>query len=212
VDAKPKAEARRPSRWLKPVVFAIACAPLLKVGADAAFGRLGADPIAEVLNRLGWWTLFSLTAVLACTPLKVLFKWTWPLRVRRMLGLFAFFYGVLHFGTYLVLDQGFDFHDILADIVKRKFMTIGFAALVLLTPLAITSTNRMVRRLGFERWKKLHRLIYVAAICGVVHFVWRVKADLREPLAFGAVIALLLMVRLIVAIRASAAKPAFSPR
>ena len=210
MDAKPKTESRRPARWLKPVVFSIACLPLLKLGADAAFQKLGADPIALVLNRLGWWTLFSLTAVLACTPLKLVFKWTWPMRVRRMLGLFAFSYALLHFTTYLVLDQGLALNDILADIVKRKFITVGFAALLLLTPLAVTSTNRMVRRLGFERWKRLHRLVYLAALCGIVHFVWRVKADLREPLTFAAVIALLLLIRLFAAFRPDARKPALS--
>ncbi len=193
--------SRRPSRGLKPVVFATACLPLAKIGVDLLRNHLGADPIAEVLNRLGWWTLFLLLAVLACTPAKLIFHVTWPMRVRRMLGLFAFFYGVVHFATYVGVDQAFDFDAIGKDIVKRKFMTIGFAALMALVPLAVTSTNAMVRRLGYVRWKRLHRLIYVAAVFGVIHFVWRVKADLREPLAFGAVVALLLAVRLADAVR-----------
>jgi sulfoxide reductase heme-binding subunit YedZ len=188
---------RKPARWLKPAVFVAALTPLVLIGVDALRDRLGANPIAEVLNRLGFWTLFLLTCALACTPLKILFGLTWPIRVRRMIGLFAFFYGVLHFSTYVGLDQVFDLNEILKDIVKRKFITIGFATLVILTPLAVTSTNAMVRRLGFVRWKRLHRLIYLAAVGGFVHFVWRVKADLRRPLIFGAVIAVLLGVRVV---------------
>jgi methionine sulfoxide reductase heme-binding subunit len=194
-DTRDPRLGRRPSRGLKPVVFTVACLPLAKIGVDLLRDGLGADPIAEILNRLGWWTLVSLCVVLSCTPLKLIFHLTWPMRVRRMLGLFAFFYGVLHFSTYLGLDQNFDFQAILKDIVKRKFITIGFLALMMLLPLALTSTDRMVRRLGYLRWKKLHRLVYVAAICGVIHFVWRVKADLRAPLTFAAIVALLLGIR-----------------
>ncbi|HEY0713106.1 MAG TPA: protein-methionine-sulfoxide reductase heme-binding subunit MsrQ [Polyangia bacterium] len=158
--------------------------------------QLGANPIAEAMNKYGYWTLVLLLATLACTPLKTLFGWNWPLAVRRLLGLCAFAVGSLHFLTYLVLDQFFDFAAIWEDIVKRKFITIGFLAFVLLVPLAVTSTNGMVRRLGFPRWKRLHRLTYVAAVAGVVHYVWRVKADLVEPLIFAGVLALLFAIRL----------------
>jgi sulfoxide reductase heme-binding subunit YedZ len=135
------------------------------------------------------------------TPLQALFGWTWPAPLRRMLGLFAFFYGFLHLATYVGVDQFFDWKAIGADIAKRKFITIGMLAFALLVPLALTSTNAAVRRLGYVRWKKLHRLVYLAALCGVVHFVWRVKADLREPLIFALVLALLLGVRAAVWLR-----------
>ena len=171
--------------------------PALLIGLDAWRGRLGANPIAEILNRLGFWALTFLLLSLAPTGVKILLGWTEPLRYRRTIGLFAFFYAFLHFATYLGVDQFFDLHAIGADIVKRKFITVGFLAFLLLVPLAVTSTDRWVRRLGFVRWKQLHRLSYLAALCGVVHFIWRVKADLRQPLTFAAILALLLLVRVV---------------
>jgi sulfoxide reductase heme-binding subunit YedZ len=185
----------------KPVLFALACAPLAKLAFDAARDQLTANPIAHAMNRLGFWTLTMLLLSLSPTPLKAVFGWTWPLRLRRMLGLFAYFYAVLHFATYVALDQAFDLGDIGADIVKRKFITVGFTALVLLTPLALTSTNASVKRLGFPRWKRLHRLAYVAAVLGVVHFVWRVKADYLEPGIFAGVLILLFGLRIVEAER-----------
>jgi sulfoxide reductase heme-binding subunit YedZ len=158
-------------------------------------GGLGANPIAEAMNQLGLWTLVLLLAALACTPLKTLLGWTWPLAVRRLLGLCAFATACMHFLTYFVLDQFFDFAAIGEDIVKRKFITVGFLAFVLLIPLAVTSTNGMVKRLGFPRWKRLHRLTYVATAAGVVHFIWRVKADLTEPLIYAGVFVLLMAIR-----------------
>ena len=149
------------------------------------------------MNRLGFWTLFLLVASLAATPIKLVTGWTWPMRLRRMLGLYAFLYACLHFAVYLALDQGFDLGDIGRDIVKRKFITVGFAALLLLVPLAVTSTDGWVKRLGFRRWKRLHRLAYVAAVLGVVHFVWRVKADLLVPSIFATVLAVLFGVRIV---------------
>jgi sulfoxide reductase heme-binding subunit YedZ len=181
----------------KAVVALAGLLPLVWLGWRAASGRLGANPIAEVLNRLGFWTLFLLLASLACTPLHIVTGWAFPLRLRRLLGLEAFLYACLHFSTYLGLDQQLDFPAIWGDIVKRKFMTIGFAAFTLLIPLAMTSTKGMVRRLGFPRWKRLHRLVYVAAALGVVHFVWRVKSDLRQPLIFAFALTLLLAVRVV---------------
>jgi methionine sulfoxide reductase heme-binding subunit len=183
-------------RWLKPGVFAVCAFPLAKIAIDAVGGHLSANPIAEVMNRLGFWTLTLLLVSLAATPLKKFFGWTAPMRVRRMVGLFAFFYGSLHFLTYLVLDQAFDLSDIAADIAKRKFITIGFAAFVTLVPLAVTSTDRAVKRLGFRRWKRVHRLAYLAAVLGVVHFVWRVKADYLEPALFAVTLIALLLARL----------------
>ena len=204
--AVPTANARSGSRRFvalsKPALFVAAAAPLLKLVLDAARDHLSANPIAEVMNRLGFWTLMLLLASLLPTPLKAWFGWTWAMRSRRMLGLFSFFYACLHFVTYLALDQTFDFAEILLDVVKRKFITVGFAAFLLLVPLAVTSTDRWVKRLGFARWKALHRLAYVAAVLGVVHFVWRVKADLLQPAIFATVLSVLLLTRLIAARRA----------
>jgi len=195
------ATARGRWPWLQPAVFVGSLVPLAAVIEEGLLGRLGANPIAEALNRFGLTALIFLVAALACTPLKVLFGWTWPIRLRRMLGLFAFFYALLHVTTYTGIDQGFDARAILADITKRKFIFVGFAAFLLLSPLAATSTAASVRRLGFVRWKRLHRLAYVAAILGVVHFIWRVKKDLKEPLLYGVVLAALLLVRLAVRLR-----------
>ena len=192
---------RGPLPWLKPAVFTGALVPLVALILRAASGRLTADPIAYVLNRFGLLTLIFLIAALCMTPLRVLFGWTWPIRIRRMLGLFAFFYASLHFLTYTVVDQGLDFRAIGTDIVKRKFIFVGFAAFLLLIPLAVTSTNGMVRRLGALRWQRLHRLAYVAASLGAIHFIWRVKKDLREPAEYAAVLALLLAFRAVNAIR-----------
>jgi len=176
-------------------VFVAALMPLLWTGADALRGTLGANPIATVLNRLGYWTLVLLFASLACTPLRIVLRASWPMQYRRMLGLVAFSYGVLHFLFYVGVDQWFDARAILADVARRKFMTVGFAALCLLVPLATTSTKGQIRRLGARRWKRLHRLAYAAGVLGVIHFFWRVKADRREPLLFGAVLLVLFAAR-----------------
>lgn len=182
-------------RAVKVAVFVAASAPLAKLAADGLADRLGANPIELVLNRLGFWTLVLLTASLAPTPLHEHLRLAWPVRVRRMLGLFAFAYATLHLLWYVGVDQFFDLGLLAEDVAKRKFMAVGFAAWLLLVPLAVTSTDRWVRRLGFRAWKRLHRLVYVAAILGVVHFVWRVKADLARPAIFAAVIGLLLAAR-----------------
>jgi sulfoxide reductase heme-binding subunit YedZ len=171
--------------------------PLALVAADALRGRLGANPIEAILNRFGFWTLTFVLLALVPTPLAALFGWTWAAPHRRMIGLFAFFYACLHLATYVGVDQFFDWRAIAADVVKRKFIAIGMLAFTLLVPLALTSTDRSVRRLGYVRWKRLHRLVYLAAVCGVVHFVWRVKADLRQPLIFASVLALLMAARLV---------------
>jgi len=192
------------------LIFAASCMPLALVAADALRGRLGANPIEAILNRFGFWTLTFLLLALVPTPLGTLFGWTWAAPHRRMIGLFAFFYACLHLATYVGVDQFFDWRAIAADVVKRKFITIGMLAFTLLVPLALTSTDRSVRRLGYVRWKRLHRLVYLAAVCGVVHFVWRVKADLREPLIFASALALLLAVR-VVARRRSRSAPRAQP-
>jgi methionine sulfoxide reductase heme-binding subunit len=186
------------SRWLKPAVFAACCLPLAKLAYDAFSGGLGANPVEAGLNRLGFWTLTLVAAALAPTPLHDLFGLKWPQRVRRMLGLFAFAYASMHLLWYTGVDKFFDVPEIAADVTKRRFQAIGFAAWLLLVPLAVTSTDRMVKRLGFKRWKRLHRLVYVAALLGVLHFVWRVKADVRKPAVFAAVVGALLLARVAV--------------
>jgi sulfoxide reductase heme-binding subunit YedZ len=190
---------RRP--WLKPAVFAGALAPLALILFQADRGALGPNPVAETLNRLGLTTLVFLLASLACTPLRDTLGWNWPIPLRRMLGLFAFFYACLHFATYAALDQGLKVSAILADVTKRKFIFVGFTAFVLLIPLAATSTAAAVRRLGFPRWKRLHRLAYVCGLLGVVHFWLRVKKDVREPFVYAAVLAALLLTRVFIALR-----------
>lgn len=186
---------RGPLPWLKPGVFAGALVPLVAIVVRGMQGNLGANPIAQALNQLGLVALVFLVAALACTPMKTLFGWTWPIRLRRMLGLFAFFYALLHVLTYAGLDQGLDWAAIWKDVSKRRFIFVGFAAFVLLVPLAATSTAGAVRRLGFARWKRLHRLAYLAPALGAIHFFLRVKKDVREPLAYAALLALLLLIR-----------------
>ncbi len=193
---RPGNGSKHPFRpWLKPAVLVGSLWPAIRLAVVGARGELGANPIATALNQLGLVALTFLIASLACTPLKAFIGWTWPIRIRRMLGLYAFFYASLHFLTYVGLDQIFDFKAIFADITKRKFIFVGFSAFLLLVPLAITSTDAMVRRLGYLRWKLLHRLVYAAAILGVVHFIWRVKKDLSQPLTYGAILAVLLAAR-----------------
>ena len=184
------------NRQVKLAGWALALLPAALLLGDAARHRLGANPIEAVLNRLGFWTFTFLVLSLAPTPLK---RWTglaWPLRLRRLLGVTAFTYAALHFSWYLGVDQFFDLQAVGADVLKRPFITVGFAALLLLLPLAITSTDGWVRRLGFPRWKALHRLAYAAALLGVVHFLWRVKADKLKPTIFAVVVVTLLLLRL----------------
>jgi methionine sulfoxide reductase heme-binding subunit len=195
-------------RTLAAVAFALCLLPFGKLAVDGLLGRLGANPIAEGLNRLGFWTLTFLTLSLVPTPAKEILGLGWPVRLRRMVGLFAFSCGVLHFLWYLGVDQAFALGEIGKDIVKRKFITVGFLTLLLLVPLAITSTDPWVRRLGYRRWKALHRLVYAAAILGLIHFLWRVKADHRKPLTFAAIVGALLLLRIVGMIRRRAARAA----
>ena len=202
ISVRPRASAQRraPSRgtpmpWLKPGIFIGALAPLASIALRASQGTLSANPIAEIINELGLAAIIFLVASLACTPARWLLGWTWPVRVRRELGLFAFFYAMLHFLTYLVLDQGVDWAIIVEDIAQRPFITVGFLALVLLVPLALTSTTASVRRLGYRRWQRLHYLAYVAGVLAIVHFIWRVKIDVTQPLVYGSVLGALLLVR-----------------
>ena len=179
----------------KPAVFVAALVPLALVAYDGLNGRLGAEPIREIQLRTGWWTLTFLMITLSVTPLRRLSGWNELIKFRRMLGLFAFFYGVLHLSNYVGVDQFFAWSEIGGDILKRPWITIGFTALMLMTPLAVTSTQAMQRRLG-RRWGTLHRLVYVSAACGVLHFLWLVKKDTREPVTFGLILIGLLLIRL----------------
>jgi len=183
--------------WLKPGVLIGGLVPLLALGWRAAQHALGADPVAIALNQLGLLALIFLLASLAATPLKIVCGWTWPIRIRRMLGLFAFFYASLHVLLYAVIDQGLSPAAIIEDVTERKFITAGFCAFVLLVPLALTSTSAMLKRLGAARWKRLHRLAYLAGVLAAVHFVWRVKRDFSQPLAYAFVLAVLLAVRVL---------------
>jgi len=183
-------------KWLKPGVFVACLVPLAILAWNAATKNLGANPIDEITDQTGLWTLRFLLITLAVTPARRFSGWNQLIQVRRMLGLFAFFYGGLHVVTYVWLDQFFSVEDILADVVERPFITVGFTSFVLLIPLAVTSTTSMIKRLGGKWWQRLHRLVYVIAIGGVVHFLWVVKFDTRLPLIYGSVLAALLAYRL----------------
>ena len=170
--------------------------PLANIGWDALTGGLGANPIEAVQNRLGFWAITLLAVSLLPTPAKELLGVGWLQRLRRVLGVTAFAYALLHFLFYVGVDKFFDWRTISTDLTRRPFIMVGFAALLCLTPLAVTSTDGWVKRLGFRTWKRIHRLAYLAAALAVVHFVWRVKADLRRPLLFAAIFLVLLAVRL----------------
>ena len=183
-------------KLLKPIVFVSCLVPLILLGWDGYTDSLGANPIETITRATGRWTLILLLVTLSVTPLRKISGWQPLIKFRRMLGLFAFFYACLHFTTYIWLDQFFEVPSIVKDIVKRPFITVGFASFALLIPLAVTSTSGMIRRLG-KRWQQLHRLVYVSAIGGVVHFLWLVKADIRRPVLYGTILALLLACRLV---------------
>ena len=180
---------------LKPAVFMASLAPFGLLVWGAFSGGLGANPVETITFETGTWGLNFILITLAVTPLRRLSRWNGIIRLRRMLGLFGFFYICLHFTTYVWLDQYFSIADIIEDIIDRPYITMGFTALVMLIPLAITSTNAMVKRLGGKNWRRLHRLAYFAAVGGVVHFIWLVKADLREPLIYLAVLSALMVLR-----------------
>jgi sulfoxide reductase heme-binding subunit YedZ len=182
-------------RFIKPFVFLICLVPALVLGWTAWQDALGPNPISEITHITGDWTLRFVLVTLAVTPFRKLTGWNPIIRFRRMFGLFAFFYGTLHFLTYLVLDQFFAWKFIIEDIAKRPYITVGFLGFVLMIPLALTSTISSIRRLGGKRWQQLHRLIYITAIAGVVHYWWLVKADISRPLTYGAILALLFGIR-----------------
>jgi methionine sulfoxide reductase heme-binding subunit len=198
-------------RWIKVLAFLACLLPLARLGWKAYTHNLGANPIEVITHSTGDWILIFLLVTLAITPLRKLTGQLWLIRFRRMFGLFAFFYASLHFLTYIWLDKFFDVHEMLADVAKRRFITAGFTGFVLLIPLAITSTSGWIRRLGGRRWNLLHRLIYISAAAGVIHYLWLVKADIRKPLQYAAVLALLLGYRITVWARKRIAEKSHAP-
>lgn len=183
--------------WLKAGAFLLALSPFFKLIFAGYQDDLGANPIEKITHITGFWTLSFLLITLTATPLRAITRWSWPIRLRRMLGLFAFFYACLHFSTYLVLDQFFDGAAIIEDISKRPYITMGFTAFVLLIPLAVTSNDRISRKIGGKNWRRLHSLVYPIAIAGVIHFAWLVKKDLGTPLIFAGLLTILLASRLL---------------
>jgi methionine sulfoxide reductase heme-binding subunit len=195
-------------RWFKVVVFLACLVPLARLGWRAYYGGLGANPIEFITHATGDWTLIFLCTTLAVTPVRQITRLYWLIRFRRMLGLYAFFYGTLHFTTYFWLDKFFDYHEIVKDIGKRPFITVGFTAFVLMIPLAITSTKGWIRRMGGKNWNLLHRLIYFSAIAGVIHYYWLVKADTTKPREYAIVLGVLLGYRIVGWVLARLRKPA----
>lgn len=192
--------------WLVPAVATGGLVPAFMLALRFYRHDLGANPIAEALNQLGLLALVLLLLSLACTPAQALTGWKWPIRIRKSLGLLGFFYVCAHFLLYAGVDQSLRLRAILEDITKRPFILVGFLGFVLLIPLAVTSTATMLKRLGFARWKRLHRLAYVVAVLGVAHFYLRVKKDATEPLWYGGILAASFSVRLLDAARKRAAK------
>jgi sulfoxide reductase heme-binding subunit YedZ len=189
----------------KAFIFLLCLIPFGQLGYSAYIGDLGVNPIDFITRFTGSWALIFLIGTLAVSPLRRLTGWNELIKVRRMLGLFAFAYAFTHFATYLVLDHFFDWQAIGKDIVKRPYVTAGFTAFIIMVPLALTSTAGMIRRLG-KRWQRLHRLVYVAAAAGVIHFYWLVKADIRRPAQYGFVLGILLLYRIIMMWRSSSGK------
>jgi sulfoxide reductase heme-binding subunit YedZ len=184
------------SKWTKVAVFLSCLIPFGDLVWRIIKSELGANPVEFLQHATGDWTLRFLVFTLCITPFRKLLNLPDLIRFRRMLGLFAFFYVGLHFLTYLGPDQAFDLAAMWKDVAKRPFITVGFAAFVSLIPLAVTSTAGWIRRIGGKRWQMLHRLIYFAAVCGVIHYYWLVKSDVRKPLLYGALVAILLAWRL----------------
>jgi sulfoxide reductase heme-binding subunit YedZ len=180
---------------MKLPVFVLCLVPLAHLAWRALHHQLTANPIEYITHQTGDWTLIFVVITLAVTPARKLLRVPEIIRFRRMLGLFAFFYGLLHFSTWIGLDKFFDWADMLADVRKRTFITAGFTGFALMIPLALTSTAGWIRRLGGKRWLALHRLIYVTALAGVTHYYWLVKSDVRKPLFYGSLVALLLTLR-----------------
>ncbi len=182
--------------FVKPIVFILCLLPLGVLVYNFLTGNLSPNPISDITNETGVWTLRFLVLTLAITPLRKITGWSPLQRFRRMMGLFAYLYVFLHFTTYVYLDQFFDWQAILADVDKRRYITVGFTAFVLLSPLAVTSFDSLMKRLGGRRWRRLHQLVYVCAGLGVIHYLWLVKADTQRPIIYGVIVAALLLFRL----------------
>lgn len=187
----------RQFKIIKASLFLLALAPFLRLVVFTITERLGANPVEFITRNTGDWTLYFLCITLAITPLRRLTNWIWVVKLRRMEGLFAFFYATLHFTTFLWFDHAFDVAEMWKDVLKRPFITVGFIAFVLLIPLAATSTNRMIKRIGARNWQWLHRLIYAIAPLGILHFWWMkaAKHNFAQPILFGAIVAILLLMR-----------------
>lgn len=179
---------------IKPALFFACLVPITSLIWGALNDTLGANPVETMTRETGEWTLRFLLITLSITPVRKIFNWSWLIKLRRMLGLFAFFYAVMHFITYIWFDQYFDWGEIVKDVIKRPFITVGFVAFILLIPLAVTSNKMMMRRLK-KNWLKLHKLIYVIAVLGVLHFIWLVKADYLQPVIYGVILLVLLSYR-----------------
>jgi sulfoxide reductase heme-binding subunit YedZ len=189
--------SRRLRIALKAITWGACLLPVVMLLYQFQTGDLGANPIDHITRTLGDWTLRILLASLSLTPLRLVFKISWQLHLRRLLGLFAFFYACLHFSVWIVLDHFFDWGELLADILKRPYITVGVTALVLLVPLAATSTTRAVRRLGGANWRRLHKLIYPIGVLAVLHYLWLAKKGVNGPFIYAGVLGLLLGIRLL---------------
>jgi sulfoxide reductase heme-binding subunit YedZ len=191
-------------RWTKSFVFVLCLVPVLLLLKDWRYDALGPNPVEKITHKTGDWTIYLLLITLCVTPLRRLLNLPSLIRFRRMLGLFAFFYGCLHLMTYVWLDQSFDWPALWKDVYKRPFITAGFTGWLLMVPLALTSTAWSIRKLGGKRWQLLHRLIYLSAFAGVIHYYWLVKSDIRLPLLYGAILAVLMLYRAVIWLRPAA--------
>jgi methionine sulfoxide reductase heme-binding subunit len=194
------------SRWTKVLLFLVCLVPLMQLAWQAWKQDLTANPVEYITHDTGDWTIRFLMITLTVTPLRMLLNQPLLVRFRRMVGLFAFLYGCLHLTTWLVLDKYFDWSEMGKDILKRPYITMGMAAFAMMVPLAVTSTAGWVRRLGFRRWQKLHRLVYFSALAGVIHYYWLVKSDIRLPLLYAAILGVLMGYRLMTRIRTRGAR------
>jgi methionine sulfoxide reductase heme-binding subunit len=193
-------QAQLVRRVFKPVLFASCCVPAAWLFYRALWGDLGVNPLETLTNETGIWTLRLLVATIAITPIRWLTKWNPSITFRRMIGLFAFFYGTIHFSIYFLFDRSLQFEGLWEDVALRPYITVGFTAFVLMIPLAITSTAGWIRRLGGRRWNWLHRLVYVSAIGGVLHYWWKVKLDVTNPVIYAAIVGVLLGWRVVKAL------------
>lgn len=197
-------------KLIKASLFALALLPFLRLVVATLLNQLGANPVEFITRNTGDWTLYFLCITLAVTPLRRLTGWPWVVRLRRMEGLFAFFYATLHFTTFLWFDHAFDLAEMWKDVVKRPFITVGFTAFVLLIPLAATSSNKIIKRMGAANWQRLHRLVYLIATLGILHFWWMkaAKHNFGQPIIFGTIVGMLLLMRVYWALAARARKRA----